>query len=74
MAPLQPLHHIDAGVLRVAYFEAGSPHAAPVLLMHGFPYDIHAYAEVAPLLAAQGCRVMVPLLRGVAGLRKRVAP
>jgi len=69
MAPLQPLHHIDAGVLRVAYFEAGSPHAAPVLLMHGFPYDIHAYAEVAPLLAAQGCRVMVPLLRGYGATR-----
>jgi pimeloyl-ACP methyl ester carboxylesterase len=66
---MQALHHIDAGVLRVAYFEAGAPHGAPVLLMHGFPYDIHAYAEVAPLLAAQGCRVVVPLLRGFGGTR-----
>jgi pimeloyl-ACP methyl ester carboxylesterase len=66
---MQALHHIDAGVLRVAYFEAGAPHGAPVLLMHGFPYDIHAYAEVAPLLAAQGCRVVAPLLRGFGGTR-----
>jgi pimeloyl-ACP methyl ester carboxylesterase len=67
--PLQPLQHIDAGVLRVAYFEARPGHGAPVLLMHGFPYDIHAYVEVAPLLAAQGCRVIVPLLRGFGDTR-----
>src|SRR5688572_10348048 len=69
MAPMQALQHIDAGVLRVAYFEAGAPHGLPVLMMHGFPYDIHAYAEVAPLLAAQGCRVVVPLLRGFGATR-----
>jgi pimeloyl-ACP methyl ester carboxylesterase len=60
----QPLRHITAGVLEVALFESGPVDGPPVLLMHGFPYDIHAYAEVAPLLAAQGCRVYVPYLRG----------
>ncbi len=64
MKILTPLHHIHAGVLDVAYFEAGPADGPPVFLMHGFPYDIHAYAEVAPLLAAQGCRVIVPYLRG----------
>ena len=61
---LEPLKHIDAGVLNVAYFEAGPGDGTPVLLMHGFPYDVHAYAEVAPRLAARGCRVIVPYLRG----------
>ena len=69
MTSLQPLQHITAGVLDVAYFEAGPAHGTPVLLMHGFPYDIHAYAEVAPLLAAGGCRVIVPLLRGFGATR-----
>ena len=64
MMRLGPLKHIEAGVLNVAYYEAGPADGAPVLLMHGFPYDIHAYAEVAPILAAQGCRVIVPYLRG----------
>ena len=64
MKNLQPLHRINAGVLDVAYFESGPADGTPVFLMHGFPYDIHAYAEVAPLLAAQGCRVIVPYLRG----------
>src|SRR5688572_23202684 len=64
MTRLEPLQHIDAGVLNVAYFETGPADGPPVLLMHGFPYDIHAYADVAPRLAAQGCRVIVPYLRG----------
>jgi pimeloyl-ACP methyl ester carboxylesterase len=51
-------------VLNIAYHEAGPAEGPPVLLMHGFPYDIHAYAEVVPALAAQGCRVIVPYLRG----------
>ncbi len=51
-------------MLDVAYFQSGPADGAPVLLMHGFPYDIHAYAEVAPMLASQGCRVIVPYLRG----------
>ena len=61
---LEPLHSVDAGVLAIAYLQAGPVDGPPVLLMHGFPYDIQAYAEVVPLLAAQGCRVLVPYLRG----------
>ena len=56
--------HLNAGVLNVALHVAGPLEGPPVFLMHGFPYDIHSYAEVAPLLAAVGCRVYVPFLRG----------
>jgi pimeloyl-ACP methyl ester carboxylesterase len=66
---LQPLRQINAGVLDVALYEAGPLDGPPVFLMHGFPYDIHAYAEVAPMLAAQGCRVYVPYLRGYGATR-----
>ena len=59
-----PTRQVHAGVLSVALHEAGPPDGPPVFLMHGFPYDIHAYTEVAALLAAQGCRVYVPYLRG----------
>lgn len=55
---------VDAGVLRVAYQDHGDPGAIPVVLLHGFPYDIHAYDEVVPRLVARGCRVLVPFLRG----------
>jgi pimeloyl-ACP methyl ester carboxylesterase len=61
---LEPLRHVDAGVLNVAYYEAGPATGPVAMLMHGFPYDIHSYVDVAPLLAAQGCRVIVPYLRG----------
>ena len=61
---MQPLQTIDAGVLRVSHFTAGPADGPPVVLLHGFPYDIHAYAEIAPVLAAAGCRVIVPFLRG----------
>ena len=64
MKNLQPSRHIQAGVLDVALYETGPADGSPVFLMHGFPYDIHAYVEVAPLLAARGCRVIVPYLRG----------
>lgn len=64
MSSLVPIRRVKAGVLNIAWFEAGPADGPPVLLMHGFPYDIHAYADVAPLLAAQGCRVIVPYLRG----------
>jgi hypothetical protein len=57
------IKHIDAGVLNVAYAQMGPPAGWPVVLLHGFPYDIHAYDEVAPLLAAEGARVIVPYLR-----------
>jgi pimeloyl-ACP methyl ester carboxylesterase len=61
---LGPVRRVAAGVLEVAYCELGPSAGPPVLLMHGFPYDIHAYAEVGPMLAAQGCRVIIPYLRG----------
>ncbi|MBC5785252.1 alpha/beta hydrolase [Ramlibacter sp. USB13] len=64
MDTMQPLRSATAGVLEVAWYEAGPGDGPPVFLMHGFPYDIHSYEEVAPLLAAQGCRVIVPYLRG----------
>ena len=66
---MEPIKHIQAGVLDVAYFESGPADGPPVFLMHGFPYDIHAYAEVAPILAAAGCRVFVPSLRGFGATR-----
>ena len=57
---LEPLRQVDAGVLNIAYYEAGPADGTPVMLMHGFPYDIHCYVDVAPQLAAQGCRVIAP--------------
>jgi len=68
---LEPLRHVDAGVLNVAYYEAGSANEPVVVLLHGFPYDIHSYVDVAPQLAAQGCRVIVPYLRGYGTTRFR---
>jgi pimeloyl-ACP methyl ester carboxylesterase len=62
---------VDAGVLNIAYYEAGPADGPVVMLMHGFPYDIHAYVDVAPQLAAQGCRVIVPYLRGYGPTRFR---
>jgi pimeloyl-ACP methyl ester carboxylesterase len=62
--PFGPVKQIKAGVLDVGYVEAGSAGGRPVILMHGFPYDIHSYVEVAPLLAAKGYRVIVPYFRG----------
>ena len=61
---MQTLKKINAGVLEIAYTELGPQDGPPLFLMHGFPYDVHAYAEVAPILAASGCRVIVPYLRG----------
>ena len=58
------LKQIDAGVLSVGYAEAGPPDGPPVILLHGWPYDIHSYVDVAPLLAARGYRVIVPYARG----------
>src|SRR5688572_8445000 len=58
------LKQIDAGVLNVGYAEAGPANGSPVLLLHGWPYDIYSYVAVAPLLASAGYRVIVPYLRG----------
>src|SRR5215470_658455 len=61
---LEPIRRVDAGVLNIAYHEAGPADGPVAVLLHGFPYDIHAYVDVAPMLAEQGCRVIVPYLRG----------
>jgi pimeloyl-ACP methyl ester carboxylesterase len=58
------LQQVDAGVLNVGYAEAGPADGPAVLLLHGWPYDIHSFVEVAPLLAAAGYRVIMPYLRG----------
>jgi len=58
------LKHVEAGVLRVAYEEHGETSGTPVVLLHGFPYDVRVYDQVAPLLVSAGCRVVVPYLRG----------
>jgi len=68
---LEPLHHVDAGVLNIAYYEAGPAAGPAVVLLHGFPYDIHSYVDVAPMLAGAGCRVVVPYLRGYGPTRFR---
>jgi pimeloyl-ACP methyl ester carboxylesterase len=64
LASFGPIKQIDAGLLNVGYAEAGPASGAPVILLHGWPYDIHTYVDVAPLLASKGYRVIVPYLRG----------
>ncbi|MUM18915.1 alpha/beta hydrolase [Mycobacterium sp. CBMA271] len=64
-----PLKQIDAGLLNVGYIEDGPPNGTPVILLHGWPYDIHSYIDVVPLLAARGFRVLVPYLRGYGSTR-----
>lgn len=59
-----PLKQIDAGVLSVGYAEAGPAEGPAVILLHGWPYDIYSFVDVAPLLAAEGYRVIIPFLRG----------
>jgi len=61
---MQATHQIDAGVLNVGYSDEGPKDGPVVFLLHGFPYDIHAYADVTPRLVQAGCRVIVPYLRG----------
>ena len=63
------LKQINAGLLNVAYAEAGSAAGPVVILLHGWPYDIHSFVEVAPLLASSGYRVIVPYLRGYGSTR-----
>jgi pimeloyl-ACP methyl ester carboxylesterase len=59
-----PLKQIDAGVLNVGYAEAGPANGRPVILLHGWPYDIYSFVDVTPLLASAGYHVIVPFLRG----------
>ena len=68
-AAFAPLKQIDAGVLNVGYAEAGPAHGPAVILLHGWPYDIYSFADVAPVLAAAGYRVIVPYLRGYGSTR-----
>ena len=63
------MQQIAAGVLDVGYVDIGPPGGRAVLLLHGWPYDIHSYADVAPPLAAAGFRVLVPYLRGYGATR-----
>ncbi len=62
-----PLKRVRAGLLDVEYAEAGPADGRPVILLHGWPYDIYSYVEVAPMLARLGYRVLVPFLRGYGG-------
>lgn len=66
-----PLQQIDAGELNIGYAEAGPKDGPVVILLHGWPYDIHSFADVAPALAAAGHRVIIPYLRGYGTTRLR---
>jgi pimeloyl-ACP methyl ester carboxylesterase len=72
-ASFAPIRQIDAGDLNVGYVDVGPRDGPAVLLLHGWPYDIHAYAEVAPILAGAGYRVVIPFLRGSGSTRFRSA-
>jgi len=61
---LQTIHHINAGALNIGYLDSGPAQGPAVFLLHGFPYDIHAFDEVVTHLVHAGCRVIVPYLRG----------
>ena len=63
-ASFSPVKQIEAGVLNTGYVEAGPADGPAVVLLHGWPYDIHSFADVAPALAAAGYRVIVPFVRG----------
>src|SRR5215831_11903457 len=64
-----PLKQIDAGLLNVGYAEAGPANGPPVILLHGWPYDIYSFVDVTPLLSSAGYRVIVPYVRGYGSTR-----
>jgi pimeloyl-ACP methyl ester carboxylesterase len=64
-----PLKQIEAGLLNIGYAETGPANGRPVILLHGWPYDIYSFVDVAPLLAAKGYRVIVPYMRGFGSTR-----
>src|SRR5437867_12069217 len=68
------LRQIDAGDLSVQYVEAGPAGGPPVVLLHGWPFDIYSFVVVVPLLAAPGYRVIAPVLRGFGGVRSPFGP
>ncbi|HYV95038.1 MAG TPA: alpha/beta hydrolase [Chitinophagales bacterium] len=67
--PFGTIKQIDAGVLNIGYIDAGPANGSPVILLHGWPYDIYSFAEVTPILAAKRYRVIVPYLRGYGSTR-----
>lgn len=69
--PRMPVRQVRTDYLDIGYHQAGPDNGRPVILLHGFPYDIHSYVEVAPMLAARGMRVIVPHLRGHGTTRLR---
>jgi pimeloyl-ACP methyl ester carboxylesterase len=69
VASFGPLRSVDADLVNIGYAEAGPSDGPPIILLHGWPYDIHTFADVAPLLAARGYRVLVPYLRGYGSTR-----
>jgi pimeloyl-ACP methyl ester carboxylesterase len=69
LASFDSLKQVDAGELSVGYAEVGPPGGPAVILLHGWPYDIHSFVDVAPLLASAGYRVIVPHLRGYGSTR-----
>jgi pimeloyl-ACP methyl ester carboxylesterase len=71
--PFESVQQIDAGLLNVGYVKAGPSDGPTVVLLHGWPYDIHSYVDVAPVLSAHGYRVVVPYLRGYGTTRFRAA-
>ena len=71
--PFGTLQQIDAGVLNIGYADLGPKNGPVMILLHGWPYDIYSYAEVAPVLAAAGYRVLIPYLRGYGTTRIRSA-
>ena len=62
---------MDMGQLTIAYEDSGNTSGFPVILLHGFPDDVHAYDEVVPLLVKNGCRTIVPYLRGFGPTSRR---
>jgi len=70
---LGPVQHVDAGALNVGYVDAGPADGPPVILLHGWPYDIHSYADVSAALVDNGFRVIIPHLRGFGSTHFRSA-
>src|SRR5213082_4027259 len=68
-SPFAALKQVDAGLLSVGYAEAGPANGPAVILLHGWPYDIHSFVDVAPSLASAGYRVIVPYVRGYGATR-----
>ncbi|THD76257.1 MAG: alpha/beta hydrolase [Phenylobacterium sp.] len=69
LASFGPVRQVDAGPLNIGYVDMGPAGGPPAILLHGWPYDIHSFADAAPLLAAKGYRVIVPYLRGFGSTR-----